>query len=193
MQMHNKLHEVQLRLKVSKKHRNDFQKYNYRTCEDILEAIKPLLPAGCFITLSDTIVLVGERYYLKSTATFHCEAGSVSADAYAREPLDKKGSDVSQISGGCSTYARRYALSGLFCIDSSEAEEELDAVDNSDKLGPVTEKEVETLKSMIKSSGTEEIKILDHYKIYSLQNMSRDMYSQTMANLEKKIAKILGK
>ncbi len=189
------LHEVQMKLRVPKKNYNSFAKYHYRNCEDILEAVKGLLPNGCAITLSDLVEMIGDRYYVRATATLLCHDGvSISASAYAREPLEKKGSDASQITGAASSYARKYALNGLFCIDDNQ---DADTSDNHEKpqqtVHPVTEKEVETLRSMIKSSETDEIKILEHYQIYSLMDMSRDEYTKTMVMLEKKITKILGK
>ena len=106
--------EIQQTLKSPKDSRNEFGKYNYRTCSAILEAVKPLLGTATLI-ISDELVLIGERYYIKATATYT----NFTATAYAREPLDKKGMDEAQITGASSTYARKAALSGLFAIDDS--------------------------------------------------------------------------
>ena len=112
--------EIQQTLKSPKDSRNEFGKYNYRTCSAILEAVKPLLGAATLI-VSDELVLIGERYYIKATATYtnKDEGEAFSATAYAREPLDKRGMDEAQITGASSTYARKAALSGLFAIDDS--------------------------------------------------------------------------
>ena len=112
--------EIQQTLKSPKDFRNGFGKYNYRTCSAILEAVKPLLGPATLI-VSDELVLIGERYYIKATATYtnKDEGETFAATAYAREPLDKKGMDESQITGASSTYARKAALSGLFAIDDS--------------------------------------------------------------------------
>lgn len=112
--------EIQQTLKSPKDSRNEFGKYNYRTCSAILEAVKPLLGAATLI-VSDELVLIGERYYIKATATYtnKDEGETFTATAYAREPLDKKGMDEAQITGASSTYARKAALSGLFAIDDS--------------------------------------------------------------------------
>jgi hypothetical protein len=123
------LHTIQTQLKVGKENRNDFGKYNYRNCADILEAVKPLLPEGYSITLSDDLVLVGERYYIKATASLTNGSDSHSVTAFARESLDKKGMDDSQITGATSSYARKYALNGLFAIDDTK---DADGMDNSD-------------------------------------------------------------
>lgn len=115
-----KFSEIQQALKAPKDARNEFGKYNYRTCSAILEAVKPLLGQATLI-ISDELVLIGERYYIKATATYtnKDEDETFTATAYAREPLDKKGMDEAQITGASSTYARKAALSGLFAIDDS--------------------------------------------------------------------------
>lgn len=115
-----KFSEIQQTLKSPKDSRNEFGKYNYRTCSAILEAVKPLLGPATLI-ISDELVLIGERYYIKATATYtnKDEGETFAATAYAREPLDKRGMDEAQITGASSTYARKAALSGLFAIDDS--------------------------------------------------------------------------
>lgn len=115
-----KFSEIQQTLKSPKDSRNKFGKYNYRTCSAILEAVKPLLGTATLI-VSDELVLIGERYYIKATATYtnKDEGETFTATAYAREPLDKRGMDEAQITGASSTYARKAALSGLFAIDDS--------------------------------------------------------------------------
>lgn len=118
----DKLRYVQSELKAPKNQYNSFGKYRYRSCEDILEGVKPLLQKyRCAITLSDSIELIGDRYYVKATATFYdCETlGQISNTAYARESDDKKGMDTSQITGTASSYARKYALNGLLLIDDT--------------------------------------------------------------------------
>ncbi len=117
-----KLSEIQAELKAPKSQYNEFGKYKYRKAEDILEAVKPYLHAhGCTLTCTDELMLVGDRYYIKATATLTCiEDGSeVSTNAYAREEEEKKGMDGSQVTGASSSYARKYALNGLLCIDDT--------------------------------------------------------------------------
>lgn len=118
-----KLITIQKELKAPKKQVNTFGKYKYRSCEDILEAVKPLVvKEGCVLVITDTIEQIGERYYVKATATItDSEDGtSISVSAYAREPEDKKGSDASQVTGASSSYARKYCLNGLFLIDDTK-------------------------------------------------------------------------
>lgn len=116
------LQEVQTELKAPKSQYNSFAKYHYRSQEDILEAVKPLLAKrGLALTLNDEIVQLGTRIYVKATATLYGEMDkSFKVEAYAREPEEKKGMDESQITGTASSYARKYALNGLFAIDDTE-------------------------------------------------------------------------
>lgn len=123
MNIYEKLLNVQNQLKAPKNQYNSFGKYNYRNCEDILEAVKPLCKAYnavCYLT--DEIVMIGDRYYVKATACFvDVETGEgMSAIAYAREEETKKGMDGSQVTGASSSYARKYALNGLFDIDDTK-------------------------------------------------------------------------
>lgn len=122
--MLEKLQKIQKELKAPKGQYNSFGKYKYRSAEDILEAVKPLLDSnGCALTISDKVVYIGDRYYIQATATLYdSKTGSVIADvcALAREEAEKKGQDSSQITGTASSYARKYALNGLFCIDDTK-------------------------------------------------------------------------
>ena len=123
MQIYTKLATIQKKLKCEKSQYNSFGKYKYRSCEDILKAVKPLLDeTKTVLTLSDELVAIGERYYVKATATLLDTEESkdvpfISTTAYAREEETKKGMDGSQITGTASSYARKYALGGLFDID----------------------------------------------------------------------------
>lgn len=116
------LSQIQSELKAPKGQRNTFGKYNYRSCEDILEAVKPLLTErGLVLLITDDIVQIGERYYVRATATIYDSEGSfISNSALAREEAVKKGMDASQITGATSSYARKYALNGLFAIDDTK-------------------------------------------------------------------------
>lgn len=120
----NGLNKLQAELKAPKNQRNNFGKYNYRSCEDILEAVKPLLVKyNLTMTISDDIVAVADRIYLKATATITDGTESVATVAFAREPLNKKGMDEPQITGTASSYARKYALNGLLlCDDTKDAD-----------------------------------------------------------------------
>lgn len=120
---YQKLMEIQTKLNAPKGQYNGFGKYSYRSCEDILEALKPLLSeVGAAVTLEDEIKLIGDRYYVEATATFididSCDV--IRVKALARESADKKGMDSSQVTGATSSYARKYALNGLFAIDDNK-------------------------------------------------------------------------
>jgi len=127
----SKLADIQLKLKAPKSQFNKFANFNYRSCEDILESVKPLLGEYSLI-LTDNIVQLGDRYYVKATAQLHDVNGSIvsSSEAYAREADVKTGMDAAQITGAASSYARKYALNGLFLIDDTK---DADTQDNSMK------------------------------------------------------------
>lgn len=124
--IYNKLHDIQTQLKAPKNQFNQFGKYSYRSCEDILEAVKPLLN-GLVLLLSDDIIQIGDRYYVKATATLTDGKDTISNPAHAREEADKKGMDASQLTGATSSYARKYALAGLFLLDDNK---DADTMDN---------------------------------------------------------------
>ena len=111
--------EIQAELNAPKERRNEFGKYNYRSAEDILKAVKPLLNKnGCVLLLSDEIYEFGGRFYVEATATLiNAQGEKLSVKGFAREEETKKGMDASQITGTASSYARKYALNGLFAID----------------------------------------------------------------------------
>ena len=122
--------DIQYKLKAPKGQTNAFGKYKYRSCEDIVEAVKPLLVEhDCHLNITDEIICVSDRVYVKATATIYLDDKIVSqATACAREPLDKKGMDDAQITGATSSYARKYALNGLLAIDDTK---DADTMDNS--------------------------------------------------------------
>lgn len=123
MNLLEKLMNIQNELQAPKGQFNSFGKYNYRNCEDILEALKPSLKKyNCVVTIKDELVMIGDRYYVKATATIKdAESEAMeSTVAYAREEENKKGMDGSQVTGASSSYARKYALNGLFAIDDNK-------------------------------------------------------------------------
>lgn len=127
--LQQKLIEIQAELKAPKSQFNKFGGYNYRNCEDILEAVKPLCAKHEIVPLlSDEIVMIGDRFYIKATAKVTDGKDEIATTAFARESKDKKGMDESQITGSASSYARKYALNGLFCIDDTK---DADFMDNS--------------------------------------------------------------
>lgn len=147
--IHKKLHDVQQRLKAPKGQYNSFAKFNYRSCEDILEAVKPLLSeTNLVLTIQDEVVNLGDRYYIKATTTIYdADNNSVSTSALAREPEIKTGMDLPQITGTASSYARKYALNGLFAIDDQK-----DADSNEYKKQTTSKKP--SLPPTVKTSGS---------------------------------------
>jgi hypothetical protein len=111
------LRQMQLAIKCPKKKKNEYAGYMYRTCDDIMEAANKAIPEACSVGVSDEVVLIGERYYVKATASFLHAGQSIDRTGYAREPLVKKGQDEPQITGTASSYARKLALSGLLMLD----------------------------------------------------------------------------
>lgn len=117
----NALAEIQAKVKAPKGQFNSFGKYAYRSAEDILESVKQVVnPMGFSISLSDTIILVGDRFYVQATATLTNGKETYTATAFAREEESKKGMDGSQVTGASSSYARKYALNGLFALDDTK-------------------------------------------------------------------------
>lgn len=144
MNVKEKLLQVQQKLNAPKKQFNKFGGYNYRNCEDILEAAKPLLnEVKATVTISDSIEIIGQRTYVKATATFiDCDSeDEINNIAYAREEESKKGMDASQLTGATSSYARKYALNGLFLID------DVKDADNQDNSGAGDMTKTDTKKS----------------------------------------------
>lgn len=118
-ELHKKLWTIQQTLNAPKGQYNKFGGYSYRSAEDILEAVKPLLQ-NVTLMVSDEIVMIGDRYYVKATATLSDGEDSISATAFAREEKEQKGMTAGQLTGATSSYARKYALNGLFCIDDAK-------------------------------------------------------------------------
>ena len=134
--MKAKLLAIQNKLKVPKNQFNAFGKYKYRNCEDILEALKPLcFESDVVLTISDEIVEIAGRIYVKATALLSdiSKDNCVSVSAYAREAEEKKGMDLAQITGATSSYARKYALNGLFAIDDTKDADTMNGAENKEK------------------------------------------------------------
>ncbi len=143
-----KLSQIQSEVKAPKGQFNSFGKYRYRSCEDIVEAVKPVLKHhGFALTLTDEVVEVGGRVYVKATATITDGKESHTATAFAREEETKKGMDASQITGTASSYARKYALNGLFAIDDTKDADTKAPEDNIPDDG-----ELQILRNLVHSS-----------------------------------------
>lgn len=171
------LSDIQAHLKAPKNQYNNFGKYAYRNCEDILEALKPYLKKHkASVLLSDEINIFGDRVYVKATATFVQGEESISSTAFAREPLQKKGMDESQITGAASSYARKYALNGLFCIDDNK---DADSGQNDDKVEKITEAQIKAIQAYCSEKSIDRetrIKKLSEYlgrQISSVKDMTK--------------------
>lgn len=158
----NILQKIQSELKAPKGQMNKFGNYKYRSCEDIVEAVKPLLKSyGASLTLSDEIVQIGDRYYVKATACLRDGVAVAHNDkiemvppicvtAYAREQESKKGMDEAQITGSASSYARKYALNGLLAIDDTKDADTMKPADNEGHRFKPGEKE-EIVKQVLQA------------------------------------------
>ena len=147
--IHEKLVEIQQKLKAPKGQFNAFGKYKYRSAEDILEAVKPLLGEyKVALTLSDEIANLGARYYIKATARLTDAGESVEVYGFAREEESKKGMDGSQITGASSSYARKYALNGLFAIDDNKDSDSTNKHDSKDDAILIKIKNAKTEKEL---------------------------------------------
>lgn len=149
MTIREKLTKIQTELKAPKSQYNNFGKYKYRSLEDIMEALKPLLKeVGACLVVEDDVKLVGDRFYMVATAKlFDNESDKfIQAQALARESLSKKGMDDSQITGTASSYARKYCLNGLFAIDDTK---DADSMDNSQENRPTASKATEQDKKRL--------------------------------------------
>jgi len=200
MNIYEKLATIQQSLVAPKNQYNSFGDYKYRSCEDILEGLKPCLQqAKAAVTISDELVLIGERYYIKATATlFDCEGdGSVSNTAYARETESRPKMDVSQITGSASSYARKYALNGLFCIDDvkdadsrnnqkdneeqkkiDEQKKQAEAEKQQAELGTskISEVKQKALSERCKKENVDEGKLMNLYKVKSFADLSENQF-----------------
>ena len=184
-----KLVNIQQCLNAPKSQFNAFGKYKYRNCEDILEAVKPLLN-GSILTISDELINVGDRYYVQATAKLELGEEYFFATAFAREAESKKGMDEAQITGSASSYARKYALNGLFLIDDNK---DPDTRDNSNpqptKKIPerITKETTLELAKLIEDTDTDIDKFLDYFKIGKLDEMNTEQLIDALKILNKKI------
>ncbi|EJU22515.1 Erf family protein [Peptoanaerobacter stomatis] len=165
MTIYEKLKIIQTKLKAPKGQYNNFGRYNYRSLEDITEAVKPLLDeVGAVLTITDDIVLIGDRFYVKATAYLvgtQKDDGLVSVVAFARESEDKKGMDSSQVTGAASSYARKYALNGLFAIDDTK---DTDTEEYQSKEPKDEQKREKTNSAKIVQTQADEIRTLAEIK-----------------------------
>lgn len=205
--MITKLMEIQTKIKAPKNLYNRFGKYKYRNAEGICEAVKPYLAEQkCALTLSDEIIDVGGRIYVKATATLMdiATGESISVSAMAREAEEKKGMDESQITGTASSYARKYALNGLFLLDDTkdadsdehheeaeakakrakEEEEHSKAVEDISKM-KISKIKVDSLANKAVADNVPLQRIVELYKVPDIESMTEKMYRNCMDNWQK--------
>lgn len=182
MNVYEKLLKVQTELKAPKGQYNSFGKYKYRSCEDILEAVKPLLEKyKATLQLTDTLELIGDRYYIKAVARFIDTENPMLSDeeitvenaivnvAYAREDLDKKGMDGSQITGTASSYSRKYALNGLFLIDDTKDADTDEYKKQNEKM--ITKDQIKKLNELVEDIDA----MLNYYKLSKIEEMTYEV------------------
>jgi hypothetical protein len=193
------LKRIQAELKAPKGQRNQFGNYNYRSCEDILEAVKPLLnDHDCILTLSDEIINIGNRNYVKATATIYMpDDKSLSVSASACEAETKKGMDPAQITGAASSYARKYALNGLFAIDDTkDADTQPPPLQQPKFTQPqkpeqpqvelITAEQAESLKKIATSKKNRNtvISLLAHYGVKKFEQLKAEDVVKVVKGLE---------
>ncbi|MEE3704566.1 ERF family protein [Campylobacter sp. CX2-8023-23] len=183
--------KIQTELKAPKTQFNKFGGYQYRSCEDIVEALKPLQEKyKCVVLLNDELVIIGDRYYIKATATIINEKGDkISVSALAREAESKKGMDESQITGSSSSYARKYALNGLFAIDDTKDAdynntEGKENTQNSKQTNTLTLEQKRDISELLEATNTDLNRFLDFFKVHSIDNVP---YETALSMLTKKL------
>ena len=192
MNVYEKLIAIQSELKAPKSQYNNFGKYAYRNCEDILEALKPLLKEHkSTIYISDEIVTVLERFYVKATVTFiDAETGEkIINTAYAREEEDKKGMDGSQVTGASSSYARKYALNGMFAIDDTKDSDFTNTTVKGDNsaLSEAQIKRLLAIASKVNISADDvKVVVAKKFGVQDLRKMNKQQYDEICSRLEKK-------
>lgn len=179
---------IQTELKAPKSKYNSFGKYNYRSCEDILEAVKPLLSKyEASLTIRDEMIAVGERIYVKAIATFRSKDGDAEATAFAREPESKKGMDESQITGTASSYARKYALNGLFLIDDTkDADTDEYTAQTQDISGKIiSQQKANALQILLMEKNVNAEKLLEQYGVKSVKDLNEKQHADIIRRLNK--------
>lgn len=184
--MIDKLLKIQIELKAPKNQYNSFGEYRYRSCEDILEAVKPLLKeTNSVLLLSDEITEVGERIYVKATATLKDEKDSISVSAFAREVEEKKKLDGSQLTGVASSYARKYALNGLFCIDDTKDADTDEYVQKANQTKATAKKEPTYREKVIDFAKRRNIPFTELAKDYGLNaSTTEERFAEVLRDLE---------
>ena len=189
MKIYEQLANVQHELKCNKSLYNSFGKYSYRSTELIMEAVKPLLFSNDLcLTITDSIELIGDRFYIKATATIYNKEGEqISTTAYAREEEGKKGMDASQVTGSTSSYARKYALNGLLAIDDTKDADATNThgVTNDSKATPSNSKTNNTTSTYKLTEGQiKRLYAIGYKKGYSREYMNKLVNAKYKKSIE---------
>lgn len=199
MSIHKKMIEVQQELKAPKNQRNNFGNYNYRSCEDIIEAVKPILAEKeLLLTISDELVEVGERNYIKAVVTVSDGDDKITVTGFAREAVNKKGMDEMQLTGATSSYARKYALNGMFAIDDTKdadtdsfqkrkSNDNNSSSSSSKDKGP-SKKQLVALKEWLDEGGRGKKILVNYLKKRDCHNL-KELTSKQVENILKKLNK----
>lgn len=187
MGFNDKLLNVQRDLKAPKGQYNSFGKYKYRSAEDILEAVKPLLVReGLTMTLTDEVQAFGDRLFLKATAAIRDEDGQASVSALAEIAVEKKGMDVSQITGTASSYARKYALNGLFLIDDTK---DADTDQYQAATERITPTKAKALQAMLTEANVNVAQLLKQYGVSDLASLTEEQHREIVTAVNKVLKK----
>lgn len=196
MNIYEKLMHIQQNLKAPKNQYNKFGDFHYRSCEDIQEAVKPLLKeVKAVLLVQDEVIQIGSRFYIKSTAAIQDTESPemISNTAYARESEEKPKMDAAQITGACSSYARKYALNGLFCIDDARDPDG----QNGDRSQQGTQKKPEAAADYINATEINKVrkeaertgialdKVCERYKVKSVNELNKEQYARAMSAFKK--------
>lgn len=173
---------IQQTFRAKKDQRNDFGGFNYRNVEVMLTELKPILAEheAC-ITFNDEVIERGGRCYVEATATLHTAKGEISCKASAREQETKKGMDAAQITGACSTYARKYALCGLLAVDDGSKDP-----DANKPVDMITKGQVKNIVALAEAKGSDLSAICDYFKVGKLEEMTAEEYGMCLNMLNKK-------
>ena len=191
MNIYEKLMKVQQELRAPKSQYNKFGDFHYRSCEDIQEAVKPILAqARAVLLVSDEVVQVGDRFYIKATAKLQDTESPecVENTAYAREATDKPKMDAAQITGSYSNYARKYALNGLFCIDDAkdpDFPQRQQGKPKQQEPGRISAAELADLRREADRKGTPLAKICRRYLVDRIEDLTQEQYQRAMSELRK--------
>ena len=179
MTLSERLSKIQKELKCEKTRTNKFGGYSYRTLEDIQEAVKGKLD-GLSIFLTDDVIMVSDRIYIKSTASITDGKDTVSVSALAREPLSQKGMSDSQVTVATSSYARKTALNGLLLLDDTAEEHDVDNQDNTSTTM------IQTINKLIKTKKVDTVEFLKYFKVNAVSELNYDSQQKAIQMLERK-------